>query len=96
MYLADLISIEEGVQNLNSNGLINFAKMRMVSIESLSVITILSGIIFQLLGTFELELDRSVQLYQVQYSELNLLKLSLELNGCIGIAREIAKEDHEE
>ena len=30
VYLADLISIEEGVQNLNSNGLINFAKMRMV------------------------------------------------------------------
>ncbi|XP_063690707.1 ras-specific guanine nucleotide-releasing factor 1-like isoform X2 [Bolinopsis microptera] len=31
VYLADLISIEEGVQNLNSNGLINFAKMRMLA-----------------------------------------------------------------
>ena len=36
VYLADLISIEEGVQNLNSNGLINFAKMRMVSMKLLT------------------------------------------------------------
>ena len=34
MYLSDLTFIEEGTPNFTENGLLNFAKMRMVRIES--------------------------------------------------------------
>ena len=33
MYLSDLTFIEEGTPNFTENGLLNFAKMRMVRIE---------------------------------------------------------------
>ena len=34
MYLSDLTFIEEGTPNFTENGLLNFAKMRMVRTES--------------------------------------------------------------
>ncbi len=38
MYLSDLTFIEEGTPNFTDNGLLNFAKMRMVSAFSLRLL----------------------------------------------------------
>ena len=46
MYLSDLTFIEEGTPNFTENGLLNFAKMRMVRIESACFLDALELVLF--------------------------------------------------